>query len=48
MEMYSLQYPYHVFTGFDEVEDDTTDDILAVKFIRGLDFAVTRSSPDSC
>ena len=40
-------YPYHVSPGFDEVEDDTTDGILAVKFIKGLDFAVTRSSPDS-
>ena len=34
--------------GFDEVEDDTIEGILAVKFIIGLDFAVTRSSPDSC
>ena len=34
--------------GFDEVQDDTTEDILAVKFITGLDFAVTRSSSDSC
>ena len=33
--------------GF-EVEDNTTDGILAVRFIIGLDFAVTRSSPDSC
>ena len=32
-------------TGFDEVEDDTIESILAVI---GLDFAVTRSSPDSC
>ena len=38
----------HVFTGFDEAEDDTIDGILAVKFIKGLDFAVTRSSPDPC
>ena len=41
-------HPYHVFPGFDEVEDDTIEGILAVKFIIGLDFAVTRSSPDSC
>ena len=34
--------------GFGEVEDDTTDGILAVKFIIGFDFAVTRSSPASC
>ena len=33
---------------FDEVEDDTTEGILAVKFIIGLDLAVTRSSPDPC
>ena len=37
------------FTRFYEVEDDTTESILAVvKFITGLDFAVTRSSPDCC
>ena len=41
-------YPYHVFPGLDEVEDDTTDGILALRFIIGLDFAVTRSSPESC
>ena len=34
-------------SGFNEVEDDTIEGILAVKFIIGLDFAVTRSSPDS-
>ena len=34
--------------GLDEVEDDTTDGILAVRLIIGLDFDVTRSSPDSC
>ena len=33
---------------FDELEDDTTEGILAVKFITGLDLAVTRSSPDPC
>ena len=31
-----------------EVEDDTTDGILALRFIIGFDFAVTRSSPDPC
>ena len=41
-------YSYHDFPVFNEVEDDTTEGILAVKFIIGLDFAVTRSSPDSC
>ena len=38
----------HLFPGLDEVEDDTTDGILALRFIIGFDFAVTRSSPDSC
>ena len=38
----------NVFSGLSEVEDDTTDGILAVKFIIGLDFASTRSCPDSC
>ena len=33
---------------FDEVEEDTTEGILAVKFIVGRDLAVTRSSPDPC
>ena len=41
-------YPYEVLPGFDEVEEDTTEGILAVKFIMGRDLAVTRSSPDSC
>ena len=34
--------------GFDKVEDDTTEGILAVKFIMGRDFAVTRPSPEFC
>ena len=34
--------------GLTEVEDDTNDGVLAVRFIIGLDFAVTRSSPESC
>ena len=34
--------------GFTEVEDDTCDGALAIRFIIVLDFAVTRSSPDSC
>ena len=33
---------------FDEVEDDTIEGILAVNFIIGRDFAVTRSSPEFC
>ena len=40
--------PYEVLPGFDEVEEDTTEGILAVKFIIGRDLAVTRSSPDPC
>ena len=34
--------------GFAEVEDNTCDGALAIRFIIGRDFAVTRSSPDSC
>ena len=37
-----------VLTGFDEVEDDTTKGILALRFIIGFHLAVTRSSPDPC
>ena len=43
-----LDIPYEVLPRFDEVEDDTIEGILAVKFIIGLDLAVTRSSPDPC
>ena len=39
---------YHVFPKLDEVENDTNIGILAVNFIIGLGFAVTRSSHDSC
>ena len=35
-------------TDFHGVEDDTKDGVLAIRFIKGLDFAVTRSSPESC
>ena len=34
--------------GLTEVEDDTTDGVLAIRFIIGFDFAVSRSSPESC
>ena len=34
--------------GFDEAEEDTNEGVLAVKFIMGRDFAVTRSSLQSC
>ena len=36
------------FTGLTEVEDDTSDGVLPPRFIIGRDFAVTRSSPESC
>ena len=39
---------YLLFTGLTEVEDDTCDGALAIKLIIGRDFAVTRSSPESC
>ena len=38
----------HIFTRFDEAEEDTNEGVLAVKFIIGRDLAVTRPSPDSC
>ena len=31
-----------------QVEHDTCDGTLAIRFIIGRDFAVTRSSPESC
>ena len=34
--------------GFAEAEEDTNEGVLAVKFIIGRDFAVTRPSPESC
>ena len=34
--------------GFVEAEDDTIEGVLAVKFIIGRDFAVTRPSPEFC
>ena len=43
-----FQDPYEVLPGFDEVEEDTNEGVLAVKFIMGRDLAVTRPSPDSC
>ena len=33
---------------FAEAEEDTNEGVLAVKFIIGRDFAVTRPSPESC
>ena len=40
--------PYEVLPGFVEAEEDTIEGVLAVKFIIGRDFAVTRPSPESC
>ena len=37
-----------LFPGLTEVEDDTCDGALAIRFITGRDFAVTRSSSESC
>ena len=41
-------FPWLLFSGLTEVEDDTCDGILALRLIIGRDFAVTRSSPESC
>ena len=38
----------HILPGFAEAEEDTNEGVLAVKFIIGRDFAVTRPSPESC
>ena len=38
----------NIFPGLTEVEDDTNDGVLAIRSIIGFDFAVTRSSPESC
>ena len=43
-----LDIQYEVLPGFDEADENTNEGVLAVKFIMGRDFAVTRSSPDSC
>ena len=34
--------------GLMKLKEDTTEGVLAVKFIMGRDLAVTRSSPDFC
>ena len=47
-ELQEFQFPKIPSTGQTEVEDDTLDGTLAIKLIIGLDFAVTRSSPDCC
>ena len=39
--------PWLLFPGLTEIEDDTNDSVLAIRFIIGLDFAVTRSPPES-
>ena len=43
-----LDITYEILPGFDEVEEDTNEGILAVKFIMGRGLAATRSSPDPC
>ena len=48
-QLVSMDLDFHnFFTGLTEVEDDTNDGVLAVKCIISLNFAVTRSSPESC
>ena len=48
IELQGSWLPELLFTGLTEVEDDTCDGALAIRFIIGRDFAVTRSSPESC
>ena len=43
-----MDFDFRNFTGLTEVEDDTSDGVLATRFIIGRDFAVTRSPPESC
>ena len=49
-QLYSRDLDFHNFSspGLTEVEDDKSDGVLATRFIIGRDFAVTRSSPESC
>ena len=49
-QLYSRDFDFHNFSspGLTEVEDDTFDGTLAITLIIGRDFAVTRSSPESC
>ena len=48
-QLYSRDLDFHnFFPGLTEVEDDTCDGTLAIRLIIGRDFAVTRSSPESC
>ena len=48
IELHGSWLPLLLFPGLTEVEDDTCDGALAIRFIKGRDFAVTRSSPESC
>ena len=47
-QLYSRDFDFHNFSGLTEVEDDTFDGTLAIRLIIGLDFDVTRFSPESC
>ena len=48
IELHGSWLPWLLFPGHTEVEDGTCDGVLAIRFIIGLDFAVTRSPPESC
>ena len=50
IQLNSRDLDYHNFfsPGVLKSRDDTCDGALAIRFITGRDFAVTRSSPDSC
>ena len=43
-----FRFPQLLFLGLHEVEDDIFEGTLAIGLIIGRDFAVTRSSPESC
>ena len=50
LQLISMDLDFHncLFPGLTEIEDDTNDGVLAIRFIIGRDFAVTRSPPESC
>ena len=47
-QLYCKDFDFHSFSspGLTEVEDDTSDGVLAIRLIIGRDFAVTRSAPE--
>ena len=46
-QLYSRDFDFHgFFPRLTEVDDDTCDGALAIRIIIGLDFAMTRSSPE--